>query len=79
MFNLGNVESVGVPLSCFYDRRTRVTQCTNAVLIKDMDNPLYKNKPARPGLPVPITIDPPRAALSLEGFSIAPPTDEATE
>lgn len=48
-------------------------------MIKDMENPLYKAKSSRPALPKPITMRPPPATLSLEGVSIAPLTDEATE
>lgn len=56
-----------------------VTKSTNAALTKDMDNPLYKAKPALTTLPVLFTTGPPPAALSLEGVFIKPPTYEATE
>lgn len=61
----------------FFASRTTVTKSTNAELIKDMENPLYKAKPAQPALSVPITIGLPPATLSLEGVSTAPPTNEA--
>lgn len=72
-------EFAGIPVSKYYDRHTTVKKSTNAALIKDMDNPVYKTKVAWPVMHVPMTTVPPPSTLSLEGATTVPPTDEATE
>lgn len=72
-------EDAGIPLSRFYYCHTIVTKCTNLELIKDMDNPLYKEKSTRNVLPLPITMGPPPTTLSLERLPSSLSTDKATE
>lgn len=69
-------EHFKVPLGCYFDHRTTITKSTNATLIKDVNNPLYKAKSAWTTLLVTITLGQPPTVLSFEGTLTATPTNQ---